>query len=91
MNSTLICTVHRQDENKIPRKLQFPSNQFPSEIHSNKLLLQLYRDLLSFSTDLNCHIFESIFNRLAVQRYIPIRCKNIFLLGMGILSKSNIR
>ncbi len=43
---------------------------FPSEIHSYKLLL--YCDLFSISNDLNRHIFESIFNRLAVHRYIPV-------------------
>ncbi len=65
MNITLICIVQRQDEKKIPRKLQFSS-----EIHSYKLLPQLYRDLFGISTDLNRHIFESVFNRLAVNRYI---------------------
>ncbi len=46
-------------------------SQFSSEKHSYKLLLQLYRDLFGISTDLNRHIFESIFNQLAVHLYIP--------------------
>ncbi len=50
MNTTLICIVQRQDQKKILRKL------FPSEIHSYKRLLQLYRDLFGISTNLNRHI-----------------------------------
>ncbi len=42
MNTTLICIIQRQDEKKIPSKLFL--RQFPSEIHSYKLLYQMTCD-----------------------------------------------
>ncbi len=47
----------------------------------------MYRDLFGISTDLNSHIFESIFNRVAVNRYIPIH--NIDILLYFLLNKCN--
>ncbi len=38
---TVICITRRQDEKKIPSKLFFFLRQFPSEIHSYKLLNQM--------------------------------------------------
>ncbi len=43
-------------------------SKFPSDKHSYK---RLNRDLFIISTNLNRYIFESIFNQLAVNRYIP--------------------
>ncbi len=41
-------------------------SQLASEMHSFKLLLQLYRDLFGISTVFNLHTFESVFNQLPV-------------------------
>ncbi len=62
-------------------------SQFPSEIHSYKLLLQMYRYLFGISADLNSHIFELIFNRLAVHLYIPTagETKFVLLVIMSVL------
>ncbi len=64
---TLVCIIQRQDENKKYHLNISKDRTFPSDKHSYKLLPLMF----SISTDLNHHIYESIFHWLEVNRYIP--------------------
>ncbi len=55
MNTTLICSIRRQDENKIPFKLFFKTASFPQiYIHINS-----YTKWLAFFTSLTSHESKS--------------------------------